>query len=262
MSRCHNLVKPSPRARSPAGSRRSATPCRPTSHCSKSAPTRSTPRCPRPIAGTVTEIRVQEGDTVPVGAVIAVVGEAAGAPAPAAAPRPLLPTPRLPRPHRLRPHRPTAEPAAAGRPPASRRRHRPSLPPSSRQPHRRTAAPAPPPTQHPRRQPPTPPSRCRTRPTARQRPSDNRLLSPVVRRLVAEHNINVDLVKGTGPRRADHPRRRARLHRPGRHADPAAGGRRTRRTRAALPHRPRQPRRRPPRRLPPRTGTARRRAAR
>jgi 2-oxoglutarate dehydrogenase E2 component (dihydrolipoamide succinyltransferase) len=30
-------------------------------------------------------------------------------------------------------------------------------------------------------------------------PSDNRLLSPVVRRLVAEHNINVDLVKGTGP---------------------------------------------------------------
>jgi 2-oxoglutarate dehydrogenase E2 component (dihydrolipoamide succinyltransferase) len=30
-------------------------------------------------------------------------------------------------------------------------------------------------------------------------PSDNRLLSPVVRRLVAEHNINPDLVNGTGP---------------------------------------------------------------
>ena len=48
---------------------------------------------PSPIAGTVTEIRVQEGDTVPVGAVIAVVGEAAGAgaapaPAPAGRPRP------------------------------------------------------------------------------------------------------------------------------------------------------------------------------
>ena len=33
---------------------------------------------PSPIAGTVTEIRVQEGDTVAVGAVIAVVGEDAG----------------------------------------------------------------------------------------------------------------------------------------------------------------------------------------
>ena len=44
---------------------------------------------PSPISGTVTEIRVQEGDTVPVGAVIAVVGEAAGVPAPApAAPEP------------------------------------------------------------------------------------------------------------------------------------------------------------------------------
>ena len=40
---------------------------------------------PSPIAGTVTEIRVQEGDTVAVGAVIAVVGEAAGADAPAPA---------------------------------------------------------------------------------------------------------------------------------------------------------------------------------
>ncbi len=43
---------------------------------------------PSPITGTLTEIRVQEGDTVPVGAVIAVVGEAADAPAPAAEPEP------------------------------------------------------------------------------------------------------------------------------------------------------------------------------
>src|SRR6185295_12672823 len=39
---------------------------------------------PSPISGTLTEIRVQEGDTVPVGAVIAVVGDAGAAPAPAA----------------------------------------------------------------------------------------------------------------------------------------------------------------------------------
>lgn len=44
---------------------------------------------PSPIAGVLTEIRVQEGDTVAVGTVIAVVGDASSAPAPAeAAPAP------------------------------------------------------------------------------------------------------------------------------------------------------------------------------
>ncbi|MDP4691878.1 MAG: dihydrolipoyllysine-residue succinyltransferase, partial [Ilumatobacteraceae bacterium] len=45
---------------------------------------------PSPIAGTLTEVRAKEGDTVPVGAVIAVVGDAGAAPtpAPAAAPTP------------------------------------------------------------------------------------------------------------------------------------------------------------------------------
>ena len=44
---------------------------------------------PSPVAGTLTEIRVKEGDTVPVGTVIAVVGASTGAsvqPAPAPAP--------------------------------------------------------------------------------------------------------------------------------------------------------------------------------
>ena len=41
---------------------------------------------PSPISGTLTEIRVAEGDTVPVGTVIAVVGVAGAAPAPTPAP--------------------------------------------------------------------------------------------------------------------------------------------------------------------------------
>ncbi|MFI0462205.1 MAG: dihydrolipoamide acetyltransferase family protein [Ilumatobacteraceae bacterium] len=41
---------------------------------------------PSPISGVLTEIRVAEGDTVPVGTVIAVVGDAGAASAPAAAP--------------------------------------------------------------------------------------------------------------------------------------------------------------------------------
>ena len=65
---------------------------------------------PSPIAGTLTEIRVPAGDTVPVGTVIAVVGAASGAaapaapapapvvaaPAPAPAPAPAVPAPAVP----------------------------------------------------------------------------------------------------------------------------------------------------------------------
>src|SRR6187431_1427290 len=43
---------------------------------------------PSPVSGTLTEIKVQEGDTVDVGVVLAVVGDAAGAPADAEAPAP------------------------------------------------------------------------------------------------------------------------------------------------------------------------------
>src|SRR5436190_21695835 len=46
---------------------------------------------PSPSAGVLTEIRAQEGDTVPVGAVIAVVGGGDGGPA-AAAPAEAAPT--------------------------------------------------------------------------------------------------------------------------------------------------------------------------
>ncbi|MFZ9224459.1 MAG: biotin/lipoyl-containing protein, partial [Ilumatobacteraceae bacterium] len=48
---------------------------------------------PSPIAGTLTEIRVQAGDTVPVGTVIAVVGASSGAAAPA--PAPVAPAPAV-----------------------------------------------------------------------------------------------------------------------------------------------------------------------
>ncbi|MFT6762627.1 MAG: pyruvate dehydrogenase E2 component (dihydrolipoamide acetyltransferase), partial [Candidatus Aldehydirespiratoraceae bacterium] len=106
---------------------------------------------PSPVSGTLTEIRVEEGETVEVGTVIAVVGDAGAAPAaapaaePAAAPAPAAPAP--------------AEPAAAPAP----------------------AAPAPAPDA----------------PTAQA--GDNRLLSPVVRRLVKQNGLNPDSIPGTGP---------------------------------------------------------------
>ena len=153
---------------------------------------------PSPITGTVTEIRVQEGDTVPVGAVIAVVGEAAGAAAPAAAP-------------------PEAEPAAEADPaaeepaaeePAAEEPAAPALPPKTPAPEAaappaaEAPAPAPPAPQPAAVAPAAPAPAPAPEPAAAEaadEPSDNRLLSPVVRRLVAEHNIDVDLVKGSGP---------------------------------------------------------------
>jgi len=113
---------------------------------------------PSPIAGVLTEIRVPEGDTVPVGAVIAVVGVAGSAPAPAPAPAP----------------EPVAAPAPAPAPAP-------------------VAAPAPAPAPAPVPAPAPAPA------PAAASGSDNRLLSPVVRRLVAEHNVNVDSITGTGP---------------------------------------------------------------
>ncbi|NDC27035.1 MAG: 2-oxo acid dehydrogenase subunit E2 [Actinobacteria bacterium] len=112
---------------------------------------------PSPVAGTLTEIRANEGDTVPVGTVIAVVGASGAAPAQAPAPAPA----------------PVAAPAPAPAPPAP------------------VAAPTPAPAPAPVVAPTPAPSR----PAA----TTNKLLSPVVRRLVNDHGIDVDSLVGTGP---------------------------------------------------------------
>lgn len=98
---------------------------------------------PSPVAGTVTEIRVAEGETVAVGTVIAVVGAAGAAPAPA--PVATAPAPA-----------PVAAPAPV------------------------VAAPAP-------------------APVVAAPSQTNKLLSPVVRRLVTEHQIDIDALTGSGP---------------------------------------------------------------
>ena len=108
---------------------------------------------PSPVAGTLTEIRVAEGETVAVGTVIAVVGAAGAAPAPAPAPAPV------------------AAPAPA-----------PVV----------TPAPAPAPA-------PTPAPAPAPAPVVAAPSQTNKLLSPVVRRLVDEHQIAIDSLTGSGP---------------------------------------------------------------
>ena len=121
---------------------------------------------PSPIAGTLTEIRVQAGDTVPVGTVIAVVGASSGAAAPA--PAPVAPAPAVAAPVPA----PTPAPAPVA------------------------AAPAPAPAPVPKPAPAPAPAPARV--PAAALPT-NIVLSPVVRRLITDHGIDVAALRGTGP---------------------------------------------------------------
>ena len=122
---------------------------------------------PSPISGVLTEIRVAEGDTVPVGTVIAVVGDAsAAASTPAVAPSTLASSNVSEAPPASAAPAPSPAPAAAPAP---------------------APAPAPVPT-------PTP------APAATSDSSGtSTVLSPVVRKLIAENNLNAASITGTGP---------------------------------------------------------------
>ncbi len=131
---------------------------------------------PSPVAGTLTEILVPEGDTVDVGTVLAIVGDASAAPAPAPAAE-----------------APAAEPAPEPQP----------APQAAPEP-----APADAPQPAPAAQPataPTPEPAPAPAATAQQEqaaaPSgdaDGRLLSPVVRRLIRENGLDTATIAGTG----------------------------------------------------------------
>jgi pyruvate dehydrogenase E2 component (dihydrolipoamide acetyltransferase) len=133
---------------------------------------------PSPVAGVVLEIRAAEGDTVPVGAVIAVVGAAEAA---AVAP-PVVEAAVEPPGVEAAVDTPVVEAAVAAPAPAV-------APPVA------VAAAPVPVVEEPAA------GEAATAPGANDEAlgSDNRLLSPVVRRLVAEHQINPDDVTGSGP---------------------------------------------------------------
>jgi len=124
---------------------------------------------PSPISGVLTEIRVAEGDTVPVGTVIAVVGDAGSAPAPAAAPV-AAPAP-APAPATSVPAAPAPTPAPAPAPVASTPAAAPSTLTSSNV----------------------------SESTPASATSTSTVLSPVVRKLIAENNLNAASITGTGP---------------------------------------------------------------
>ncbi len=148
---------------------------------------------PSPVAGTISEIRVPEGETVSVGTVIAVVSEGDDAPtaAPAAEEAPAEEAPAEEAPAEQAP----AEEAPAAEAPAPEQAPAPE--------------PEPEPEPEPAPQPETAPTQASAQPAPAPAaaPADDaapsgaagKLLSPVVRRLVNEHGLDPAAISGTGP---------------------------------------------------------------
>jgi 2-oxoglutarate dehydrogenase E2 component (dihydrolipoamide succinyltransferase) len=198
---------------------------------------------PSPAAGVLKEIRAAPGATVPVNTVVAVVAaEGEGAIASAAAPEP-PPPPSSPPPEepRVPPAAPPVEYQIEGErpaPPPSRPPAAPTRPTEPTPPSRSTAPPTsaaaapPPPAAAPARpptgaSPPPAPERPRSEVTA----EELRLArsSPVVRKIAAEHQVDIRSVPGTGiggrVTKQDilgHIERAAPLHEPAAAAPPSA----------------------------------------
>ncbi len=130
-----------------------------------------------PASGFLAEIRIAEGDTVDVGTVLAVISSEAGAAAPSPAPAAPAPVAEAPAPVVDAPAPVVEAPAPA-----------PAAPPPA-------PAPAPAPTAAPTA--PVPPSAAPA-PLASSAEGMDKVLSPVVRKLINENGLNPATITGTG----------------------------------------------------------------
>ncbi len=151
---------------------------------------------PSPAAGVLAEIRAQEGETVPVESVVAVIAEAGAAAAvakpaaaaPSAAPSPAAAAPAVPT-APAAPKPAAAPPAAEPKPPAAAAPARVSAP----------SAPARPPAE--RVGPPSAAAVVAAPQPGGAAPVDElrrQRSSPLVRRIAREHNIDISRLEGSG----------------------------------------------------------------
>jgi 2-oxoglutarate dehydrogenase E2 component (dihydrolipoamide succinyltransferase) len=147
---------------------------------------------PSPGAGVVSEIRVKEGETVPVNTVVAVIGEGAAKAVPAAASAPVsAPQASAPGPRPVEP--PVAHPQPDGSPTATAppKEQAPAAAPQSPRPeaaaHREASAPGDSRGLHA-----VPAGPRSIEQTIRERSS------PLVRKIAKEHNVDISQIHGTG----------------------------------------------------------------
>jgi 2-oxoglutarate dehydrogenase E2 component (dihydrolipoamide succinyltransferase) len=123
---------------------------------------------PSPVSGTVLEISADEDSTVEVGGQLAIIGSGSGAPAQVAAPTP-APAPSAPAPERPAPQQP--------------------IPPQPAPQQQAPAAPA-----------PSAPAAAPAAPAVEENDNNGAApyVTPLVRKLAGENNIDLSTVKGTG----------------------------------------------------------------
>ena len=165
---------------------------------------------PSPVAGTLTEIKVQEGQTVPINTVVATIGEAGEKPAAPQAAAASAGAPEKPAEAPAAPEAPAAAPQADGSP-------RTAAQPAAGQP---AAAAAPPPPEAPELQSAKPPAPAPAPARAEQAPEvprpaapapteggarvasiEERIRqrsSPLVRRIAQEQGVDITTIDGTG----------------------------------------------------------------
>ncbi|WP_346050098.1 biotin/lipoyl-containing protein, partial [Actinomadura chokoriensis] len=147
---------------------------------------------PSPASGILTSITVAEDETVEVGAELAVIGDEGDAPAgggaPAAAAQQAPPAPEAPAaPQETAPQPPQQQaPPTAGQPPPAQQQ--PPAPP----------APAPAPQQAPQQPAPQAPAPAPAPEAQPEAAGEGPYVTPLVRKLAAEHNVDLGTVKGTG----------------------------------------------------------------
>lgn len=146
---------------------------------------------PSPASGILTSITVAEDETVEVGAELAVIGDEGEAPsgggAPAAEEQEPEPQPKAEpqqeAPQQAQPQAQQAPPPAAWPPPAQQQPAAPPSPAPAAQPQAQQP-PAPAPAAQPAQQP--------------SEPGEGPYVTPLVRKLAAEHSVDLGTVKGTG----------------------------------------------------------------
>ncbi|MGI5415728.1 2-oxoglutarate dehydrogenase, E2 component, dihydrolipoamide succinyltransferase [Actinomadura luteofluorescens] len=147
---------------------------------------------PSPASGILTSITVAEDETVEVGAELAVIGDEGEAPsgggAPAAEEQEPEPQPKAEpqqeAPQQAQPQAQQAPPPAAWPPPAQQQPAAPPSPAPAAQPQAQQQPPAPAPAAQPAQQP--------------SEPGEGPYVTPLVRKLAAEHSVDLGAVKGTG----------------------------------------------------------------
>ncbi|HVF74435.1 MAG TPA: dihydrolipoamide acetyltransferase family protein [Acidimicrobiales bacterium] len=151
---------------------------------------------PSPTAGVITEILVQEGETVPVGAKLAVIGDAGSAPAPAPAAEPEAEAQPEPEPDNSAGS--GSEGGSGGPAPQAMEGDSPAEVAAKAEQAGATQEQATAIATQDAPSEPEPEPEPDSDASSNGGGGDSRVLSPVVRRLIAEHNLQPDAIPGTG----------------------------------------------------------------